>query len=119
MGGGSWPTASLVGVFRIATASSGYSMAELVGGLQGNGKVDGSITVLSQVEQQVGSALLGIGQQALLRASRRASTPLFGSPAAERAKRHLRYQSGVLNTRPQPDEHRARLLATGDANIAA
>ena len=38
----------------------GVSMAELVGGLGGRGSVNGTITVLTQVEQQVGSALLNI-----------------------------------------------------------
>ncbi|MEX1203760.1 MAG: AsmA family protein, partial [Dongiaceae bacterium] len=38
----------------------GVSMAELVGGLGGSGGVNGTITVLTQVEQQLGSALLNV-----------------------------------------------------------
>ena len=110
--------------FDTDLASSGYSMAELVGGLQGNGKVDGSITVLSQVEQQVGSALLGIlGQQVkqlqgFTESVNAVYSAFTGSPNALNGTFDI--NQGVLNTQDLSlTNNRARLLATGDANIAA
>ena len=110
--------------FDTDLASSGYSMAELVGGLQGNGKVDGSITVLSQVEQQVGSALLGIlGQQVkqlqgFTESVNAVYSAFTGSPNALNGTFDI--NRGVLNTQDLSlTNNRARLLATGDANIAA
>ena len=104
--------------------SSGYSMADLVGGLQGNGKVDGSITVLCQVEQQVGSALLGIlGQQVkqlqgFTESVNAVYSAFTGSPNALNGTFDI--NQGVLNTQDLSlTNNRARLLATGDANIAA
>jgi uncharacterized protein involved in outer membrane biogenesis len=110
--------------FDTDLASSGYSMAELVGGLQGNGKVDGSITVLSQVEQQVGSALLGIlGQQVkqlqgFTESVNAVYSAFTGSPNALNGTFDI--NQGVLNTQDLSlTNNRAKLLATGDANIAA
>ncbi|MFM9843188.1 MAG: AsmA family protein [Dongiaceae bacterium] len=110
--------------FDTDLASSGYSMAELVGGLQGNGKVDGSITVLSQVEQQVGSALLGIlGQQVkqlqgFTESVNAVYSAFTGSPNALNGTFDI--NQGVLNTQDLSlTNNRARLLATGDADIAA
>ncbi|HVR68063.1 MAG TPA: AsmA family protein [Verrucomicrobiae bacterium] len=110
--------------FDTDLTSSGYSMADLVGGLQGNGKVDGSITVLSQVEQQVGSALLGIlGQQVkqlqgFTESVNAVYSAFTGSPNALNGTFDI--NQGVLNTQDLSlTNNRARLLATGDANIAA
>jgi uncharacterized protein involved in outer membrane biogenesis len=110
--------------FNSDLSSSGASMAELMQGLQGNGKLDGSITVLTQVEQQVGSALLGIlGQQVkqlqgFTDSVNAVYSAFTGSPNALSGTFDI--NRGVLNTQDLTlANDRARLLATGDANIAA
>jgi uncharacterized protein involved in outer membrane biogenesis len=103
--------------------SSGYSMAELMEGLQGDGKIDGSITVLSRAEQQIGSALLGIlGQQVkqlqgFTDSINAVYSAFTGAPNALTGTFNI--NRGVLNTQDLSlANERARALASGDADIA-
>ena len=116
--------------FDADLASSGYSMAELMGALQGTGKVDGTVTVLGQVEQMVGSAALSVLGQQLTKMTGvqqvqnmtdyiNASYQAFvGRPNALNGNFNI--NRGVLNTQDLSfANEQAKALVTGDANLGA
>ncbi len=116
--------------FDADLASSGYSMAELMDGLQGTGNVDGTVTVLGQVEQMVGSAALSVLGQQLTKMTGvqqvqnmtdyiNASYQAFvGRPNALNGNFNI--ERGVLNTQDLSFANdQAKALVTGDANLGA
>jgi len=116
--------------FDADLASSGYSMAELMDALQGTGKVDGTVTVLGQVEQMVGTAALSVLGQQLTKMTGvqqvqnmtdyiNASYQAFvGRPNALNGNFNI--TRGVLNTQDLSFANdQAKALVTGDANLGA
>ena len=116
--------------FDADLASSGYSMAEMMDALQGTGKVDGTVTVLGQVEQMVGSAALSVLGQQLTKMTGvqqvqnmtdyiNASYQAFvGRPNALNGNFNI--TRGVLNTQDLSFANdQAKALVSGDANLGA
>jgi len=116
--------------FDADLASSGYSMAELMDALQGTGRVDGTVTVLGQVEQMVGAAALSVLGQQLSKMTGvqqvqsmtdyvNASYQAFvGRPNALNGNFNI--TRGVLNTQDLSFANdQAKALVTGDANLGA
>ncbi|GIK98399.1 MAG: hypothetical protein BroJett029_26080 [Alphaproteobacteria bacterium] len=101
----------------------GVSMAELVQGLNGSGTLGGEITVLTQVEQQVGSALLDLlgGKVKEIRGITDTVSNVFGAFAGQSSKLTGDFviADGVLETdNAQLENANARLLAQGEADLA-
>lgn len=102
----------------------GLSMAELVQGLDGSGTLGGEITVLTQVEQQVGTALLDLlGTKVKeIRGITDTVSNVFGAFAGQPSKLtgSFTISDGVLETRDaQLENANARLVAQGEADLAA
>ena len=102
----------------------GLSMAEMMEGLNGTGNVGGTITVLSQVEQQVGSALLDILGSKVKEV--KGLTDTVGSVfsafagAPNTLSGDFVVTNGVVDTQnAQLANSSARLLAQGQASLAA
>jgi hypothetical protein len=111
-------------------AATGYSMAELMDALQGNGRVNGTVTVLGEVEQMVGAAALSVLGQQLAKVTgvqqvqgmtdyiNAAYQAFVGRPNA--LSGNFNIAGGVLNTQDLSFANdQARALLTGDANLSA
>jgi uncharacterized protein involved in outer membrane biogenesis len=116
--------------FNADVQSRGRSMAELMGGLQGKGRVDGTVTVLGKLEQAVGAAALGVAGQQLAKLTgitqvqsvtgylNAAYQAFVGRPNALTGD--FTIARGVLNTQNLTlANDQAKALATGDANLSA
>jgi uncharacterized protein involved in outer membrane biogenesis len=116
--------------FNADLNSSGYSMAELMNALQGTGKVDGTVTVLGEVEQVLGAAALSVlGQQlsnltgvkqvqGVTNYINAAYQAFVGRPNALNGNFDI--ARGVLNTQDLSFANdQAKALITGDADIGA
>src|SRR5690606_14690450 len=99
------------------------SMAELVQGLNGSGTLGGEITVLTQIEQQVGSALLDLlgGKVKEIKGITDTVSNVFGAFAGQPSKLTGDFviADGVFETQnAQLENANARLLAQGEADLA-
>ena len=116
--------------FNADLNSSGYSMAELMDALQGTGKVDGTVTVLGEVEQVLGAAALSVLGQQLSKLTgvkqvqgvtnyiNAAYQAFVGRPNALNGNFNI--ARGVLNTQDLSFANdQAKALITGDADIGA
>jgi uncharacterized protein involved in outer membrane biogenesis len=116
--------------FNADLNSSGYSMAELMDALQGTGKVDGTVTVLGEVEQVLGTAALSVLGQQLSKLTgvkqvqgvtnyiNAAYQAFVGRPNALNGNFNI--ARGVLNTQDLSFANdQAKALITGDADIGA
>ena len=102
----------------------GLSMAEMMEGVSGTGNVGGTITVLTQTEQQVGSALLNILGTKVKEIKGLTDTvdtvfsAFAGSPST--LSGDFIVADGVLDTQnTQLENASARLLAQGQADLGA
>jgi uncharacterized protein involved in outer membrane biogenesis len=116
--------------FNADVQSRGRSMAELMSGLQGKGRVDGTVTVLGKLEQAVGAAALSVAGQQLAKLTgitqvqsvtgylNAAYQAFVGRPNALTGD--FTIARGVLNTQNLSFANdQAKALAAGDANLSA
>ncbi len=116
--------------FNADLASSGYSMAELMNALQGTGRVDGTVTVLGEVEQVLGAAALSVLGQQLAQLTgvqqvqgvtdyvNAAFQAFVGRPNA--LDGNFNISQGVLNTQDLSFANdQAKALISGDADLGA
>lgn len=116
--------------FNADLNSSGYSMAELMDALQGTGNVDGTVTVLGEVEQVLGAAALSVMGQQLSKLTgvqqvqgmtnyvNAAYQAFVGRPNALNGNFNI--ARGVLNTQDLSFANdQAKALITGDADLGA
>ena len=116
--------------FNADLNSSGYSMAELMDALQGTGNVDGTVTVLGEVEQVLGAAALSVMGQQLSKLTgikqvegmtnyvNAAYQAFVGRPNALTGNFNI--ARGVLNTQDLSFANdTAKALITGDADLGA
>jgi uncharacterized protein involved in outer membrane biogenesis len=116
--------------FNADLNSSGYSMAELMDALQGSGNVDGTVTVLGEVEQVLGAAALSVLGQQLSKLTgvkqvegvtnyvNAAYQAFVGRPNALNGNFNI--ARGVLNTQDLSFANdQAKALITGDADLGA
>lgn len=102
----------------------GLSTAEMVEGLNGTGQIAGTVTVLTQVEQQVGSALLDLLGKEVAQVKGLTDTlggvlsAFVGSPNT--LSGDFIVSNGVVTTEnTQLENATARLLAQGSADLGA
>ena len=104
--------------------TSGLSLADMIGALEGSGDLDGTVTVLAPAEQQIGSALLGILGETVgeVRGVTDRMNALYaaftGSPNALSGT--FRIENGVLRTDDTTlAGNGAHAMATGSADLEA
>ena len=110
--------------------SSGASMAELMDALHGNGTVNGTVTVLGQLQQMLGVAALSVlgqqlsqltGQQQVQSMTDYVSSAYQAFVGRQSALNgNFKINRGILNTQDLTlNNEQAKALMSGDANLSA